>query len=288
MTPEVSIIIPVHNEGVRLRETIDAIAGTADVPYEVVVVDDVSADGCCDDLKGVRLVRLNKAAGVAGARNAGASLAQAPVLLFLDGHCYPEVGWLSACVDTLRRLGRGIVGPCISVHGDPTARGYGMQMNLPGFGAAWMPKLMDAPYPVPFTGGCGMLFHRAFFEQLGGFDQMRTYGLEDLEIAMRAWLFGGQVHVVPYATVAHYFRTKTTCEIQWPVYVYNVLRFALLHFDGEHLDALLAHWRKGPGFDEAWQALARSNIHERAAEFRRLRVRDARWFCDRFNLKVEG
>jgi len=46
MTPEVSIIIPVHNEGFRLRETIEAIAQTADVPYEVVVVDDVSTDGC--------------------------------------------------------------------------------------------------------------------------------------------------------------------------------------------------------------------------------------------------
>lgn len=288
MTPEVSIIIPVHNEGFRLRETLDAVAQTADVPYEVVVVDDVSTDGCCDSLNGVRLLRLNKPAGVAGARNAGASVARAPILLFLDGHCYPEPGWLSACVDALRRLGRGIVGPCISVHGDPTARGYGMQMTLPSFAATWMAKLMDAPYPVPFTGGCGMFFHRSFFEQLGGFDQMRTYGLEDLEIAMRAWLFGGQVQVVPYATVAHYFRTKTTCDIPWPVYVYNVLRFAHLHFDGEQLDELVAHWRKQPGFDEAWRQLEQSNIHSRAAEFRRLRARDEQWFCGRFNLRAEG
>ena len=49
--PEVSIIIPVHNEGEKLYLTLEALRYSTNVNYEVIVVDDGSTDLCCDFLR---------------------------------------------------------------------------------------------------------------------------------------------------------------------------------------------------------------------------------------------
>ena len=81
-TPALSIVIPAHNEAHRLRETILAVERTTDIPYEAIVVDDASTDGCAAFLDHephphVRLIRNESALGVAGARNRGADEARA-------------------------------------------------------------------------------------------------------------------------------------------------------------------------------------------------------------------
>src|SRR5262245_33074919 len=104
--PTVSIIIPVHNEAHRLRETVYGILGAADVPHEIIVIDDVSTDGCANfllehPLENVRLIRSQTRLGVAGARNRGVQEGQAPIVMFMDGHCYPEPGFLSLLTTAL-------------------------------------------------------------------------------------------------------------------------------------------------------------------------------------------
>ena len=51
MTPVLSLIMPVHNEGATLREVLELI-GTVDmpVPFELIVVDDGSTDGAVDTI----------------------------------------------------------------------------------------------------------------------------------------------------------------------------------------------------------------------------------------------
>lgn len=91
MTPRLSVIIPTHNRCDQLPNTLTALARqtAAAQTYEVIVI----ADGCTDAsaiiVKAQHLpftVRVieQSASGAAAARNRGASLSQAPILLFLD------------------------------------------------------------------------------------------------------------------------------------------------------------------------------------------------------------
>lgn len=291
MSPAVTIVIPAHNEAHRLRETILAIEDTADVPYEVIVVDDASTDGCAalladEDHQHVRLVRSPVPLGVAGARNRGAEEARAPILLFMDAHCYPRPGSLSALRRALYGVGRGMVVPEITVHGDPSASGYGMTLAGPDLTPTWLPRLRDTPYPVPIGCGCVQMCFRTWFEQVGRYDHMRTYGVEDLELSLRSWLLGGPVLVVPRASVAHYFRSATTCRVAWSDVIHNVLRMARLHFDGARLDRIERHWAGHPDLGDALRMLQAGDLHEQRARFDRRRRRSADWYCETFEIAI--
>jgi GT2 family glycosyltransferase len=287
----ISIIIPVHNEAHRLEETLRALREAADLPYAVIVVDDLSTDGCTECLDSgffpnVRLLRSTSRLGVASARNHGAREARTPIIVFMDGHCYPEAGFLSRMALALRRLGRGMVVPRITVHGIPEASGFGMTLTGPDLGATWLSPLGNDPYPVPVGCGCVQMFFRPWFEQIGGYDTMRTYGVEDLEISIKSWRLGGPVQVVPSAVVAHYFRGQTTCGVGWADVIYNSLRMGYLHFSGERLERIVRYWASHPNYEEARRLLDQSDVHERRQRLDDGWHRTADWYCTTFEIPI--
>lgn len=288
-SPEVSIVIPVHNEGERLKLTLDSLANTMLGPYEVIVVDDESTDGCCESIgmrDAVRVLRPPHRMGVSGTRNFGAKHAVAPMILFLDGHCYPAPGWFERCRDALRRLGRGIVGPCVTVAGNPAARGYGMAVQGLHLSPQWLDRQRDVPYPVPMLAGCCILMYRSFFEMIGGFDDMRIYGVEDSEICVRSWLLGYPVLVVPRAEVAHVFKEQSNFHVPWEAYIFNALRMAILHFEGEVLARIIGYWEKCPGYEAAWSAVQESDVWQRRDALHKTRAHDADWYCRKFSIEI--
>jgi glycosyltransferase involved in cell wall biosynthesis len=85
----VSVIVPVHNCALYLRECLESIqAQEAEVPLEVVVIDDASSDGSGDiaaEFSGaVRVVRLKEKSGAAAARNKGLEASRGGFFAFLD------------------------------------------------------------------------------------------------------------------------------------------------------------------------------------------------------------
>jgi GT2 family glycosyltransferase len=290
--PRVSIVIPAYNEAHRLRETILAVRDTADLSYEIVVVDDASTDGCADGVEDAErddtvVYRAAQPLGVAAARNFGASKARAPIVLFMDAHCYPEPAFLTTMVGALSRLGRGMVVPQVTAVGDSSARGFGMTIGGPSLAPAWLssPEFAD-PHPVPVGCGCVQMFYRSWFHQIGGYERFRRYGIEDTEISIRSWLMGGPVQVVPKAQVAHYFRSRTTCEVTWSDVVYNVLRMAHLHFAGSRLEAVERHWARHWSYGEAKSLLSTSDVDERRAWFDVKRQHSADWYCLKFAIPI--
>ncbi|MFD0274680.1 glycosyltransferase family 2 protein [Kitasatospora sp. NPDC127111] len=84
-----SVVIPAHNTAYALPAVLDALnAQDTAGEVEVIVVDDASTDATFDVARRhpavTTAVRLASRSGSAGARNAGALLAQAENLLFLD------------------------------------------------------------------------------------------------------------------------------------------------------------------------------------------------------------
>ncbi len=291
-TPEISIILPVYNEGRRLFQTLTAIRETVTVAYEVIVVNDASTDSGCDVLRSdsppfenVALVDLPHRLGVAHARNAGAAQATAPVLAAMDAHCIPRQGWLEKLLEELHKPGVGIVAPQINSIECPAATTFGLTIRDRELGVEWLHRRADRPYPVPLAGCACLVMTRALFEAIGRFDAMRSYGMEDVELCIRVWLLGYSVMMVPGAEVAHWFK-KEPFPVGWHDHLYNRLRTAVLHFDGEPLKRILASLQSKPAFSDAMASLLVSDVLTRQQLVRHNRKHDADWFCRKFEIAL--
>jgi GT2 family glycosyltransferase len=92
-TPDVSVIVTVHNYGRFVRDALESALASEDVAAELVVVDDASSDGSprivrtfMDERPGaaITLVEQRVNTGVQRARNLAFSLARAPLAFVLD------------------------------------------------------------------------------------------------------------------------------------------------------------------------------------------------------------
>lgn len=86
--PEVSVIVPVFNADLYLRETIESVLQQSFSDYELILVDDGSTDGSaeiCRSFKDARIVYVRQDnQGVSVARNTGLAIARGDVIGFLD------------------------------------------------------------------------------------------------------------------------------------------------------------------------------------------------------------
>ncbi len=106
----VSVIIPAYNAARDLPRCLAALEQQT-IPrdeYEIIVVDDGSTDNTAAvaEAAGVRVLRLAHS-GPAAARNAGVSVARAPIVVFTDADCEPVS-------DFLERLLEGFAAPIVS------------------------------------------------------------------------------------------------------------------------------------------------------------------------------
>lgn len=92
MEPLVSIIMPVHNAGPYLRESLESIFAQTYSHYEVICVDDGSTDGSSEILReyaavheAFTVISSETAQGPSRARNAGLDRAKGEYIAFLDG-----------------------------------------------------------------------------------------------------------------------------------------------------------------------------------------------------------
>jgi len=124
--PYISVIIPAHNEELYLSACLKALSKQKGAPtYEVIVVDNNSTDQTASIARsfGVRIVR-EKQKGASAARNRGASVARATLLVFIDADCvvpnnHLKTIWESFASDTsLDALG----GPYFYHDGGPFQR----------------------------------------------------------------------------------------------------------------------------------------------------------------------
>ena len=147
--------------------------------------DDVAELALVPDDERVRVVECG-GRGVASARNLGAEVAQADVLVFTDDDTEPASGWLDGVLAASRRDrdAVGFEGPVVTREYDPL--------------------YFHAPHAAP--GGCcgaNVAYRRSVFLELGGFDE-RFYGWmpEDVEFGTRAKARGRVVYV-PDMVVYH-------------------------------------------------------------------------------------
>lgn len=306
MRPDISVLIPAHNEGSRLAATIDSIASTrsARSTVEIIIADDDSDDDTEGHLRAawpdlsrhaglyVHVSRLRRRSGVPRARNHAAELATADILFITDAHVRFSLGW-DEIVFKHARADRIVAG---TVTEDNTRfAGYGCRLVVPFMGTYWNRDPVDTPAEVQIAACPATVLTRELFTSLGGYDDgIEMYGCAEPELSVRAWLSGAEVILVPELTVAHRFKppNERTAFIQTmrPYMVRNGLRFGLLYASEAGALQLLRYYSlKFPNlFADALADVERGDVWERRARLQKELPRDFSWFTDHFNLKDQS
>jgi glycosyltransferase involved in cell wall biosynthesis len=181
--PGLSVIVPAYNGGTGLTECLEALRGCAGPEREVLVVDDASTDDTAAQAEacGVRVIRLPRNHGPAGARNEGAQKARGDVLFFVDAD-------VVLAPDALQRVTKTLGDPTVAA----TFGSYDAHPRAPGIVSQYRNLLHHFVHQTSryeastFWAGCGAV-RRAVFAEVGGFDASRyeNPSIEDIELGCR-------------------------------------------------------------------------------------------------------
>ena len=112
----VSIIMPLYNYGQFLEDAILSVKAQTYKSWELIIVDDCSTDDSFEvakrltlDDSRIRVVRLEKNSGTAGARNYGLDLALGEFAAFLDSDDMYDPNYLESQIEMLKDTGKEIV-----------------------------------------------------------------------------------------------------------------------------------------------------------------------------------
>lgn len=158
-----SIIVPAHDEESVIAKTVIAAnaAGRAlGSPYEVIVVDDASADRTGEIARrvGAAVVRI-EARQIAAARNAGARAAHGDRLLFIDADTLATRQSVRAAVAALDD--GAVAGGATIILDEP----------VPRYARFLMRVLLFLYRRLHLASGCFLFCTREAFEAVGGFDE---------------------------------------------------------------------------------------------------------------------
>jgi GT2 family glycosyltransferase/spore maturation protein CgeB len=222
--PPVATIVVSRSPG-RVRPLLERLAETDYPAIEAIVIDNASADGEVAQLVSGRaqVERLETAASFAEASNRGAQLAESELLLFLNDDIHPaEPGWLRELVASLiggeaAIAGATLVDPSVRPATGLAGSGWiieqrGIELDLDEelfapvrresgadlFGGRFG---LDAA-AVAVSGAC-MLVPKDRFLALGMFDTGYQYGLEDVDLCLRARTRGHRVLSSGRSVVVH-------------------------------------------------------------------------------------
>lgn len=212
--PRVSIILLVYNKAALTFQCLETIKAYADEPFELIIVDNASADETGEMLSrlaNVKIIRNLDNVGFIRGCNQGVDEATGDHLLFLNNDTQIQPGTISALVRTLDSdpvigaVGGRLIFP------DRTLQEAGSIIwrdgSCLGYGRGDNPFRGEYSFPreVHFCSGALLMTPRRLFEKLGKFDEryLPAY-YEEADYCMRLREAGYQVWYQPKAIVIHY------------------------------------------------------------------------------------
>lgn len=212
--PRVSIIIPTWNGKHHLETCLPSLAQQTFQDFEIVIVDNGSADGTVAWLAtawpDVQIVALPHNIGVTGAFNEGVVAARGDYLLLLNNDTEADSNFLAELVRVADAYpDAGMVAAKLRLFDDRTrlhaAGDYYTVSGRPGNRGVWQVDEGQWDTDEPIFAPCGgaALYRRALFEQIGLFDSRFESYLEDVDLAWRAQLAGWGCRLAYHAIVYH-------------------------------------------------------------------------------------
>ena len=211
--PRVSIVIPAFAQHLHTFSCVKSIvAHTPPGSYEVLVIDDCSADPVASalaDVQGWHVLRNESNLGFVLSCNRGASAARGSIVVFLNNDTLVTPGWLDALVAPLADATVGLVGAKL-IYPDgrlQEAGGIVWREGASNFGRNDDPTRPEYNYlrDADYCSGACIAMCRQDFLALDGFDTHFAPGYyEDTDLAMRVRATGKRVVYQPAAAIVHF------------------------------------------------------------------------------------
>lgn len=213
--PLLSVIIPNYNGGRYLPTCYQALQQQTYPRLEIILVDNNSADGSITltrrQFPHVKIVQLDRNAGLTGAINRGIEQAQGDILVPLNNDTEVGPNWAQALVNRLAEFpDAGIVASKMllfterdKIHSAGDAFGVdGIPINR----GVWQQDIGQFDDDTYIFGGCGgaVAYRRAMLDDIGLFDEDLFMYLEDVDLNWRAQLAGYKTVFAPQAVVYHH------------------------------------------------------------------------------------
>lgn len=223
--PVVSIIIPVYNQiHYTYACLVSILEHTKDVPYEVIIADDVSTDATerLERYAQGLVIRRNKEnQGFLRNCNQGAEAARGKYVMFLNNDTQVTEGWLNSLVNLIESDDSiGMVGSKL-VYPDGRLQEAGGIIWSDGSG--WNYGRLDDPdkpeynyvKDVDYISGAAILLSRELWQRIGGFDERFAPAYcEDSDLAFAVRAAGYRVVYQPLSKVIHFEGISNGTDVQ--------------------------------------------------------------------------
>lgn len=223
--PKVSVIVVSFNTAAMTLDCLRSVeAGLAELPAEILVVDNASTDGSPEAIRAafpaLRLMANQDNIGFGGANNQAMREARGEFLLLLNSDAFPKPGAIAALVAFLAANPQvGAVGARLLNRDGSLQRSC---WRFPTPARAWLenvgitsvarnhPVLGDyhgwdhaSDRRVDFVIGACLLVRKEVYTQVGGFDERFFMYAEESDWQRRMWDAGWQVAFTPSAEATH-------------------------------------------------------------------------------------
>ncbi len=211
--PLMSFIVVVKDKAHLTLLTLESVLKFAEVPYELIVVDNGSGDetpAMLQRFKGSFIIRNQDNLGFGPACMQAAAAANGRYLCFLNNDALITPGAVSAVLKNFEQDRVGAVGAKILlangvlqeagsiIWSDGSALGYGRGEN------AELPQY-NFRRPVDYCSAVFLVTPRNLFHEMGGFsDEFAPAYYEDTDYCMALWQKGWRIIYEPQANISHY------------------------------------------------------------------------------------
>ncbi len=204
--PKVSVVVASYNAESTLPACLESLCKLRYPDYEIILVDDGSADHTTQIVRRfpqVRYLKHEVNLGLSAARNTGIVSAQGEIVAFTDADCRVDEDWLYHLVQQMLKEGFiGIGGPNLLPTDDSCLAAA--VMASPGG-----PKhVMLTDRLAEHIPGCNMAFFKWALEEVGLFDPVFRKAGDDVDICWRIQHQGFPIGFAPAALVWHYRRSR--------------------------------------------------------------------------------
>jgi O-antigen biosynthesis protein len=200
--PPVSVVVCAYNAAQTIAECLGSLLRLNYPDYEVIVVDDGSADNTAAFAEGfgVQVIRAPRG-GLSRARNAGIEAARGDVVAFIDADAYADPDWLFFLVTQLEQQNAaGVGGPNLP----PPQDGFVARCihHSPGNPTHVLLNNEHAEH-IP---GCNMAFRKTSLKRIGQFDPVHGAAGDDVDVCWRLLARNETIAFSPSAIVWHHRR----------------------------------------------------------------------------------
>ncbi|HYR75271.1 MAG TPA: glycosyltransferase [Pyrinomonadaceae bacterium] len=218
--PKASLIIVTFNNLELSRLCLESLYARTEWPsFEVIVVDNGSADGTAEYLKeaenifpNLRVVLNQTNLGFAAANNIGLKLATGDYLVLLNNDTVVTRGWLSALIRHLRRDPKiGMIGPVTNAIANEAKVevDYTTVEDMPVWAADYVRKHDAQVLPISMLAMFCVAMRREVFEEVGPLDERFGVGMfEDDDYARRLRGAGYELRLARDSFVHHWQRAS--------------------------------------------------------------------------------